>query len=150
MNQFLKDALNRHLDETMPIISQLDDLSILKVPYEGGRPIGDIVLHMIRSLEFYLTGLALGSWKPLSYSLEEYSSGASIKKLAQDVFDKARNLVDQMDRIDLSQTNDSFSRPATLAELMLEVIEHSIHHRGQLTVYYRLLGIDVPDIQYIV
>ncbi|MHA2462691.1 MAG: DinB family protein [Candidatus Thorarchaeota archaeon] len=33
--------------------------------------------------------------------------------------------------------------------MLLELIEHSIHHRGQITVYYRLLGIKPAHIPYI-
>ncbi|MHA1514733.1 MAG: DinB family protein [Candidatus Heimdallarchaeaceae archaeon] len=30
------------------------------------------------------------------------------------------------------------------------MIEHSIHHRGQISVYFRLLNIDPPIIKYII
>ncbi|MCK4567807.1 MAG: hypothetical protein KAU48_10925 [Candidatus Thorarchaeota archaeon] len=34
--------------------------------------------------------------------------------------------------------------------MILEMLEHSIHHRGQITAYYRLLGISPVLILYIV
>jgi uncharacterized damage-inducible protein DinB len=56
-----------------------------------------------------------------------------------------------------SAAPDSLSRPWTLREgervifqlprsaaLRVLVMSHIIHHRGQLTVYYRLLGVPVP------
>ncbi|MHA1637067.1 MAG: DinB family protein [Candidatus Thorarchaeota archaeon] len=30
------------------------------------------------------------------------------------------------------------------------MLEHSIHHRGQLTVYLRLLGVEPENIEYII
>jgi uncharacterized damage-inducible protein DinB len=147
---FLRSAINRHLEETWPFIQALSDDVLLKSPYDEGRPLGEVVLHMIRSMEFYLTGLSENEWSPLTYSLEEYSTAESVINLANRVFEKTRRQLSSMSSVDLLQVNNSFSRAASIAELMLEVVEHSIHHRGQLAVYYRLLGIDIPAIQYIV
>ena len=43
-----------------------------------------------------------------------------------------------------------FSRPATKAEILQEVLEHSLHHRGQLSVYFRLFEMNPPVIEYII
>ena len=122
----------------------------MKAPVEGGRPFGEIVLHMLRSIEFYLRGLAENYWESLPYTLESYNSADKIKALARDVFDRATKYVDTIRPDDLSRVIDSFNRPASAAEILLEVIEHNIHHRGQVTVYYRLLGIKPKSIPYIV
>jgi uncharacterized damage-inducible protein DinB len=148
--EFLRNVVYRHLNETLPLINVLTDDALMKKPYEDGKPVGEVILHMIRSAEFYTTGLATEEWAPLSYSLEEYNSAEAIKKLAGEVLDKVRRYTDQMHSFDLSKTIELFNRPATVAEILLEMIEHSIHHRGQITVYYRLLGIDVPTIPYII
>ncbi|MCK4972898.1 MAG: hypothetical protein KAS52_06225, partial [Candidatus Heimdallarchaeota archaeon] len=56
------------------------------------------------------------------------------------------SLTDEM----LMQTVDLFNRVATKKEILLEMLEHSIHHRGQLSVYFRLLSINPPGILYII
>jgi uncharacterized damage-inducible protein DinB len=112
--------------------------------------LGEVILHSLRSIEFYLRGLTQKEWTPLPYSLEEYSSAAAIKDLCEKVFDRGRNYIEKLSHSDLSQVIDSFNRPALKAEILHEMIEHSLHHRGQITVYYRLLGIEVPRIPYIV
>jgi uncharacterized damage-inducible protein DinB len=150
LHTFLSAALKRHLDETQALISQVDDGDLTKVPIKDGRPLGEVLLHMLRSMDFYLIGLAKNDWTPLSYSLEEYKTAEALKALSREVFDRARKYVDQLSDGDLEKSTNSFNRPATAAEILLEVIEHSIHHRGQITVYYRLLGIDVPEIPYII
>ena len=150
LHKFLSAALNRHLDETQTLISQVNDGDLTKVPIKDGRPLGEVLLHMLRSMDFYLIGLAKNDWTPLSYSLEEYKTAKALKALSREVFDRAREYVDQLSDGNLEKSTNSFNRPATAAEILLEVIEHSIHHRGQITVYYRLLGIDVPEIPYII
>ncbi|MHA1936771.1 MAG: DinB family protein [Candidatus Thorarchaeota archaeon] len=150
LHQFLSTALKRHLDETMPLIEQLTDGDITKVPVKEGRPLGEVVLHMLRSVEYYLVGLTRNEWAPLAYSIEEYSTADSVKTLARDVINRALDYVKQLSDTDLARSTKSFNRPATAAEILLELIEHSIHHRGQITVYYRLLGIDLPSIPYII
>ena len=150
LHKFLSAALKRHLDETMPFVEQLTDEDLEKVPVKGGRPLGEIVLHMLRSVEYYLVGLTKNEWTPLRYTLEEYSTSESVKKLTRDVITRALEYASQLSNADLAISTSSFNRPATVAELFLELIEHSIHHRGQITVYYRLLGIDIPPIPYII
>ncbi|MHA1960303.1 MAG: DinB family protein [Candidatus Thorarchaeota archaeon] len=147
---FLKSASLRHFEETRPLIAQLDQTHVSSVPIEGGRPLGEVILHSLRSIEFYLRGLTQKEWTPLPYSLEEYSSAAAIKDLCEEVFDRASNYIEELSQSDLSQVIDSFNRPASKAEILHEMIEHSLHHRGQITVYYRLLGIEVPRIPYII
>ncbi len=147
---FLRTALGRHLSETLPLINQVTDPIIMKDPVEGGRPFGEILLHILRSIEFYLRGLVENKWEALPYTLEKYNSADKIKTLTADVFEKVTGYMDRIGPDDLSRVVDSFNRPASVAELLLEVIEHSIHHRGQVTVYYRLLGIKSESIPYIV
>jgi uncharacterized damage-inducible protein DinB len=150
LQKFLSSALKRHLDETMLFVEKLTDGDLPKVPVKNGRPLGEVVLHMLRSVEYYLMGLTKNEWVPLRYTLDEYSTAESVRNLARDVSNRAHGYVGQLNDDDLARSIESFNRPATAADILLELIEHSIHHRGQITVYYRLLGVDVPTIPYII
>ncbi|TFG31008.1 DinB family protein [Candidatus Thorarchaeota archaeon] len=148
--QLLKNSFKRHLEETLPLIEQLSEVDITEKLTPETRELGEVVLHLLRSIEFYMKGIVTGQWEPLPYTLETYDSAEAIIRLANDVFDR----VDTFNRIistsDMDRTIDSFSRPVTVSELVLEMLEHSIHHRGQITVYYRLLGVAPKKIPYIV
>jgi len=113
----LKKSILRHLNETSSFIEKLDDKIIFQEPISGSRPLGEIVLHMIRSIHFYLKGCIKDIWEPQSY---------------------------------LQVVVEDFNRPATKEEILQEMIEHSIHHRGQLSVYFRLLKMNPPVIEYII
>jgi uncharacterized damage-inducible protein DinB len=148
--EFLKESVERHLDETLPLIQQLTEVDIMSQPTPGVREIGEVVLHLLRSLEYYMQGIVKNKWESLPYTLEIYDSAESIVKLAEDVFVRVRQYMNIVPSIDLSRVIDTFNRPATVGEIILEMVEHSLHHRGQITVYYRLLGIKPSHIPYII
>jgi len=148
--ELLKDAVRRHLDETLPIIGQLSEIDLMSKPISGGREVGEVVLHLIRSLEYYMRGIVESFWEPLPYTLETYTTSEAIIQLAEQVFKRVSEYMYFIRLMNLQETIDSFNRPATIAEIILEMIEHSVHHRGQITVYYRLLGIKPISISYII
>ena len=148
--EFLKETVERHLDETLPLIEQLTEVDIVSQPTPGVREIGEVVLHLVRSLEYYMHGIVKNQWESLPYTLEKYDSAESIINLTKDVFDRVKQYMNIIPSMDLSRVIDSFNRPATVSEIIVEMIEHSIHHRGQITVYYRLLGVKPHHIAYII
>jgi len=148
--KMLISAVKRHLKETMPLIEQLVDINVMSKPYSEGREIGEVILHLVRSVEYYMRGITTNQWEPLPYTLENYDSAEAIIELAAEVFVRVDVFASMISSSDLGRKIESFSRPATVSELILEMIEHSIHHRGQITVYYRLLGIAPSKIEYII
>ena len=148
--KILIDAVKRHLKETLPLIEQLTEINVLSRPIEGGREIGEVVLHLVRSLEYYTKGITTNQWEALPYYIETYDSAESIIELAKNVFETVKVYTSLISPSDIGRAINSFNRPATVADLILEMLEHSIHHRGQITAYYRLLGISPVSIPYIV
>lgn len=146
----LKKSILRHLNETSLFIEKLNDTIILQEPISGSRPLGEIVLHMIRSIHFYLRGCIEDIWEPQPYSLEKYSSTQKIKKLYESIVKISETYLEKLSPDVLHVVVEDFNKPATKEEIILEMIEHSIHHRGQLSVYFRLLKMDPPVIEYII
>lgn len=97
-----------------------------------------------------MRGIVESFWEPLPYTLETYTTSEAIIQLAEQVFKRVSEYMYFIRLMNLQETIDSFNRPATIAEIILEMIEHSVHHRGQITVYYRLLGIKPISISYII
>ncbi|MBE0526421.1 MAG: hypothetical protein IH631_05725, partial [Candidatus Thorarchaeota archaeon] len=46
MYKILIAAVRRHLEETLPLIKQLAEVNVLSRPIDGGREIGEVVLHL--------------------------------------------------------------------------------------------------------
>ena len=148
--KLIKNAIFRHFQETELIIDQLTDEVIKKEPVPDGRPLGEIILHIIRSFEFYSQGLAKNVWRPLPYNLETYSSENEIKVLFKDVVQRSKSYLDMIQSETFNENVKGLNREAKKIEILLEMLEHSIQHRGQILVYYRLLGIVPEKIPYIV
>ena len=146
----LVSLVKRHLEDTLPLIKQLTEVNVMTKPIDDGREIGEVVLHLVRSLEYYMKGITTNQWDPLPYFLETYDSAESIIELTEKVFGQVKVYTSLISTSDLGRKIELFNRPATVAELILEMVEHSIHHRGQITVYYRLLGITPEVIPYII
>lgn len=147
--KLVKEAILRHFQETEVLINQLTDESLHQEPVSSGRPLGEIFLHIIRSFEFYSQGLAKNIWKPLTYDLQTYSSAMKMKKLFKQVVDKVKGYLDLIQSDSLKDIVTGFNREATKTEILLEMLEHSIQHRGQILVYFRLVGIEPEKIPYI-
>ena len=147
---FLKSAIERHFEETKLLIDQLSDQILLEEPVQSGRPLVEIVLHMIRSFEYYSRGLSTDHWEPLPYDLTVYGSALEIKSLYEDVVYKTKSSLNEISLTSLNDVLENFNRPASKMEVLLEMLEHSIQHRGQILVYFRLLGIEPVKIPYIV
>ena len=168
MIDFLNTAIIRHLEETELYLFTLQDLKgetlkdlknkevikpdgiLFKIPAEGARPLGEVILHMIRSLEYYIRGIVINHWEALPYSIMEFTTIPEIVNLYQSVAKTFETYLENLSMDKLNEIVTDFNRPATKAELLLEMIEHSIHHRGQLSVYFRLLGINLPSIKYVI
>ncbi|MFX0112965.1 MAG: DinB family protein [Candidatus Hodarchaeota archaeon] len=149
--RFLRDALSRHFRETKSLVGQLTDSMVLAEPVaSGGRPLGEIILHMIRSIEYYIRGLATDVWEALPYQLSAYGTATSIQQLYDEVVARSMRYLEEIDPSTLDDMINRFNRPATKAEILLEILEHSIQHRGQVLVYYRLIGIKSAVIPYII
>ncbi len=148
--EFLIKAIVRHLEETEIILNQMTDEVILQEPVKTGRPLGEIVLHIIRSLEYYSQGLGKNTWEPLGYTLDKYSTKDKILELYGNVKTKVTSHLNIISPDSLDEVYTEGNRTATRGEVLLELLEHSVQHRGQLLVYYRLLGINPKEIPYII
>jgi len=168
LETFLKNAILRHLKETELYLKALQEFRgessenlvdkneiktdgiLFKIPVEGIRPLGEVILHIIRSLEYYMRGIMDNHWEALPYNLVELNTIPEIVNLYQSITKKFSVFLEKLSTDKLNEVTTYFSRSATKAELLLEMIEHSVHHRGQLSVYFRLLDIDPPVIHYII
>ncbi|MHA2363531.1 MAG: DinB family protein [Candidatus Hodarchaeales archaeon] len=147
---FIESAIFRHINETSLLVNQLTDKLVKASPVETGRILGEVFLHLIRSLEYYPQGLVQDVWEPLPYNIQNYDTADKIKQLYEKVETKVKAYLDQMTEKTLMERLNRFNDSPTKAQILLEMLEHSIQHRGQILVYYRLLGIEPAKIPYIV
>ena len=148
--RFLVKAVERHLDEFVLFVDQFDDHLLHSEPLNDGKSIGEVVYHMFRSFEFYTRGITEGVWEPAPFKFDEFTDAVTIRTLWQELYTRVTTRLSLISLSDLSREIGEFNRRATVGEILLEMLEHSIHHRGQLTVYLRLLGAEPAKIEYII
>ena len=143
MKNLLIKALKRHYNETKVLFEQVTNESIKTEPVPTGKPLGELLLHMIRAMEFYLVGMIEEVWEPLPYTMDKYNTKARILRLYDEVVDRCNGYLEIIKGHDLNTTVyvDYSKNNVSKKEILLEFLEHNIGHRGQLLVYLRLLGI---------
>jgi uncharacterized damage-inducible protein DinB len=76
-------------------------------------------------------------------------SGRSVKEIIDMFETQHTDLVEEVSKLTLDQLNEEiefYGRNMRRIVLLWGMTEHEIHHRGQLFTYYRLAGVEPPNI----
>lgn len=134
------DSVRGNLIET---IQAFEEGELYLVPFEGSRKVGDIALHIADAEDGWLRhGVTqeIDAW-PDHYNLDHYPDKRSIVEVLGEVHARTRAYLSHLDESDLGSTvktpwGDEFS----LLWILWHVIEHEIHHRGELSLILGYLG----------
>jgi uncharacterized damage-inducible protein DinB len=129
---------------TRKIFAGLNDESLNRVLVDGHRTLGRVAWHIVQTIPEMLgrTGLSPegpGEKEPVPDSakkiLEAYdlAAGSLLSQVTEKWSDQTLLVEDDL-------YGEKWARGATLRIL----IDHEIHHRGQITVLMRLAGLKVP------
>ncbi|HVZ39321.1 MAG TPA: DinB family protein [Candidatus Kapabacteria bacterium] len=118
-------------------------------PAEGCRTVGELAAHLYGAERATLLGLERGSMTQEEYSRDQGPAIAA-RKDVHDLMESARQA---RARVLESLTDESLNVPIklfygefTAAQVIGFVYDEHWHHRGQLTVYLRALGLEPPFI----
>ena len=124
-------------------IEAFDESELEYVPFEGCRKVGDIMLHIADAedgwLRFCVTK-ELEAW-PDFYNLVNYPDRQSIIHVLDEVHSRTSEYLSSLGE---SGLEDSITAPwgddFALLWIFWHIIEHEIHHRGELSLIIGLLG----------
>jgi uncharacterized damage-inducible protein DinB len=124
-------------------IDKFTEEDLTYIAYEGGYSVGQIMLHIAQEelgeIQYGITR-DLSAFPPLN-SLEEYPTIALIKALLDHVHMHTYSFIEQLDDEDLfGEVEAQWGGKYTLIDMIWHVIEHEIHHRGELSFILGLLG----------
>jgi uncharacterized damage-inducible protein DinB len=124
---------------TMDKFSQ-EELSF--TPFKGSWPVGQILLHIADCEDNWLHGLVQGNFKPwIFYNFSDYPTKPAILEVLDHAHSKTISLLSELDEKDL---NVKYKTPNgeefSLYWIIWHVLEHEIHHRGELSLIHGLLG----------
>ena len=129
-------------------IDKFSDDELTFTPFKGSWPVGQIMLHIADCEDNWLYGVVQQQIQPwIFYNLSDYPNKASIKQL----LDRAHlNTIVFLDRLGESDLDKKY--PTTdgqsyrLGWIIWHVLEHEIHHRGELSLALGLLGREGLDV----
>lgn len=112
------------------------------------RTVADIALHIARAEDGwfqYVVRREYDGWP--AYSRDEYPTWESITKLLTEVHERTLAWLETVGEADLDNTiTTPRGEKLSLRLIIWHVLEHEIHHRGELFLCLGLLGREAPDI----
>ena len=140
ISDFIKEW-NREAMLTQNVLDGLTDESLKQQVYPEGRTLGRIAWHLTTNIPDYLTHFGLN----IDGVKNAENVPTSAKEIAQ-TFKEVSSLVAQIiekqwtDKT-IEQIQEAFGRQESNAQILMGLIKHIVHHRGQITVLMRQAGL---------
>ncbi len=129
-------------------LDMITDEQLQFVPGEGLWSLGTVARHIANAEDGWFRYVATGEldeWPP--FDEEEISTVDAVKTLLREVHGRTEVLlsavdVSEVDRIVEAPWGGRFS----LRWIIWHVLEHEIHHRGEIYLMLGLMGMEAPDV----
>ena len=139
------DQVRADLVATIDMFKE-DELTF--VPFAGSWPVGKIMLHIADCEKYWLHFVVRHEIEEWSYyDLVNHPSKPAIKEVLEDVRKKTLAYLDSLDESDLDvEYKTPRGELFSLRWIIWHVLEHEIHHRGELSLALGLLGREGLDV----
>jgi uncharacterized damage-inducible protein DinB len=134
--------------DTLSVIDRFSEAELAHVSYVGGWPVGQIALHIADAENSWIGYIATkdyAAWPP-DHTLEDYPTKETIKALLSKTHTKTMAYLGTLNLDDLGSVLDSEWGNFSLRFIIWHVIEHEIHHRGELSLILGTLGREGLDV----
>jgi uncharacterized damage-inducible protein DinB len=140
ISDFIKEW-NREAMLTQNVLDGLTDESLKQQVYSEGRTLGRIAWHLTTSIPDYLAHFGLNingvaNAEGVPASAKEIA--ATFKEVSSDA---AQVIEQQWTDQSLEQIQVAFGRQESNAQILMGLIKHIVHHRGQITILMRQAGL---------
>jgi uncharacterized damage-inducible protein DinB len=130
-------------------LDELTDAQLGFVPRAGMWSLGTVARHIANAEEGWFRYAAtreLAEW-PGEYTAQEFPTVESIKALLSEVHGRTEAFLKTLDVADLDQDLEMpWSEQLSLRWITWHVLEHEIHHRGEIYLMLGLMGREAPDV----
>jgi uncharacterized damage-inducible protein DinB len=137
---FIKEW-NKEAELTQNLLDSLTDDSLKQQVYSEGRTLGGIAWHFTTTIPDYLADFGI----EIDRVENAHSVPGSAKEIAETFknvsFLAAKVIEEQWIDETLKQIQDAFGRKESNASILIGLIKHIVHHRGQVTVLMRQAGL---------
>ncbi len=132
-------------EATLKIFNALTDESLNAKVYDEGRTLGRIAWHITLTMGEMLERIGIKTDLPAQDSLPPQKASEYVfyfDKASKQVLEQVKQWTDET----LLEEVDLYGEKWTKGFTLLVLINHQIHHRGQMTVLMRQAGLKVPGI----
>ncbi|CAM4032082.1 DinB family protein [Mesobacillus zeae] len=137
---FIKEW-NNEVILTLNVLDGLTDDSLKQQVYPEGRTLGRIAWHLTTNIPEYLAHFGL--------KIDEVENAENVPTSAKEIAETFKNVSSNAAKAIEQQWKDealkevqiAFGREETNAQILMGLIKHTIHHRGQMTVLMRQAGL---------
>lgn len=129
-------------------LDSLADEQLEFVPREGLWSLGTVARHIAVAEEGWFRYVVIrerDGWP--DYAVEDYPTVESIKGLLADVRARTVAYLEGIDVADVDRVIETpWGEKLSIREIVWHVLEHEIHHRGEIYLMLGLLGMEAPDV----
>ncbi|MEJ1517220.1 DinB family protein [Bacillus cereus] len=140
ISDFIKEW-NREAMLTQKVLDGLTDESLKQQVYPEGRTLGRIVWHLTTNIPDYLAHFGLKIDRVENAESVPTSSKEIAETFKNLSLDAAKAIEEQWTDESIKQIQEAFGRQESNAAILMGLIKHIVHHRGQVTVLMRQAGI---------
>ena len=140
ISDFIKEW-NREAMLTQNLLNGLTNESLKQQVYPEGRTLGRIAWHLTTNIPDYLSHFGF-KIDGIEYAESVPTSAKGIAETFREVSSHAAQIIEQQwtDK-SLEQTQEAFGRQESNSQILMGLIKHIVHHRGQITVLMRQAGL---------
>ena len=145
--------LEREKDNTLRILNNLPNDQFDYKPHPKSMTLGELANHIVELHNWIEPALTKDSFDfHTDYKPSKYNSVEELKEVLEQGFLRNKEVVEQFDEANYFDTwtlkagDHVIAQLPKAAALRFIVNNHLIHHRGQISVYMRMLDIPVPGI----
>jgi uncharacterized damage-inducible protein DinB len=136
-------------EDLLSTIDKFDDEELSFVPFESSRSAGQIMLHIGDAEDGWFRRVIsqeIDEWP--DFDLDYYPTTESIKTKLNEIHDRTEMLLGSLELDDLDRVIQSpwSEHRFTLGWIIWHVLEHEIHHRGELSLILGMLGREGLDV----
>lgn len=130
-------------------IDKFDEEELGYVPLPGSLSVAEIMLHIADAEEGwfrYVVSREHTQW-PAYFTPENYPDRAAIKEALSEVHQKTEAFLDSLTEADLNKAIETpWGASMALGTIFWHVVEHEVHHRGELSLILGMLGKEGLDV----
>jgi uncharacterized damage-inducible protein DinB len=131
------------------VIEKFQDSDLSYSPYPEGWVVGQIMVHIANAEEGwfrYVVTNEIEEW-PTHLQFENYPARSEILKVLESVHSATEEYLETLSEEDLTkEIHTPWGESIPLGWIIWHVIEHEIHHRGELSLILGFLGKEGLDV----